>query len=107
MAFGDIILCTWTTLTMHLIEIGNAQVQRRNPYEAEAEQKKREAAIQVCFDTEWKPTTRLTGAEEMGVLGSIFRRGRVTFQPARYYDEEHGFRHRRFLNFPLGELLST
>ena len=39
MAFGDIISCAWTTLTMHLIEIGNARVQRRNPYKAEAEQK--------------------------------------------------------------------
>ncbi len=51
MAFGDIISCGWTTPTIQLIEIGNAQVQRRNPYEAEAEQKKRGAAIQVCFNT--------------------------------------------------------
>ena len=43
MAFGDIISCSWTTPKMHSIEIGNAQVQRRNPYEAEAEQKKRGA----------------------------------------------------------------
>ncbi len=73
---------------MQLKEIGNAQVQRRNPYKAEAEQKKRGAAIQVCFDTAWKPKTRLTGAKEMGVFGSIFCRGRVTFQPAGYYEAE-------------------
>ena len=40
----------------------------------------------------------------MGILGGIFRRDRVTLQPARYYDVEHGFRHRRFLDFPLGKL---
>ncbi len=40
----------------------------------------------------------------MGILGSILRRDRVTLQPAMYYDDEHGFRHRRFLDFPLGKL---
>ncbi len=40
----------------------------------------------------------------MGILASIFRRDRVTLQPARYYDDEHGFRLRRFLDFPLREL---
>ena len=88
MAFGDIISCSWTTATMQINEIGNAQVQRRNPYKAEAEQKKPGAAIQACFNTAWKPKTTLTRAKEMGVFGSIFRRGRVTFQPAGYYEAD-------------------
>jgi len=40
----------------------------------------------------------------MGILASIFRRDRVMLQLARYCDDEHGFRHRRFLDFPLGKL---
>ena len=57
-----------------------------------------------CDRQAQSPKTTPTRAREMGILTSIFRRDRVTLQPTRYYDDQHGFRYRRFLDFPLGEL---